>query len=297
MENIRNSWGVTTFADDLRNEVGGKYSLIGIYTIDLILSGVEFPVTLPKFCVLIRYQEVKGAITDDVTISVFLPGDKDEATVSTVITKEQRESAKSPYIIEGEQEHIFDVTIPVMLSPLTIKEEGSIMVRAKCGTTSQNLDDWLCGKAIPFPLELLVSVQSFLCRSFCNLRPPLRRHLSRSRRTALLAESLRPTKRTSWPSSREPSTRQGLASSRASDASSGSSASRSDAKRQPGTSDLSSASPPASASQTKRGRRDGGNFRDLPQPRRAPLKTLAGESYRDVILALAATGLNAWLVH
>lgn len=106
---------------------------------------------MPKFCVLIRYQEVKGAITDDVTISVFLPGDKDEATVSTVITKEQRESAKSPYIIEGEQEHIFDVTISVMLSPLTIKEEGSIMVRAKCGTHVTKLGRLVVRKGDPLP--------------------------------------------------------------------------------------------------------------------------------------------------
>jgi hypothetical protein len=56
-----------------------------------------------------------------------------------------------------------------------------------------------------------------------------------------------PTKKTSQPSSREPSTRQGLASSRAAAGASASSASPSDAKRPNETSNPSSASPPAFA--------------------------------------------------
>ena len=67
------------------------------------------------------------------------------------------------------------------------------------------------------------------------------------RAASLRSSRTRRTKRTSRPSSHERSTKPAPASSRASDGSSASSGSRSDAKRPPGTSDRSSASPPAYA--------------------------------------------------
>ena len=42
----------TTFCDDIRQEIGGKLSYMGVYSSDLYVGG--FPITLPKFCVAIR---------------------------------------------------------------------------------------------------------------------------------------------------------------------------------------------------------------------------------------------------
>ena len=42
----------TTFCDDIRQEIGGKLSYMGVYSSDLCVGG--FPITLPKFCVAIR---------------------------------------------------------------------------------------------------------------------------------------------------------------------------------------------------------------------------------------------------
>ena len=39
----------TTFCDDIRQEIGGKLSYMGVYSSDLYVGG--FPITLPKFCV------------------------------------------------------------------------------------------------------------------------------------------------------------------------------------------------------------------------------------------------------
>lgn len=41
---------ISEFCDDIRYEMGNKYSLMGCYTRELIVE--KFPITLPKFCVL-----------------------------------------------------------------------------------------------------------------------------------------------------------------------------------------------------------------------------------------------------
>lgn len=43
--------------DDIRNENGNKFSLMGVYTKSIILS--SFPTILPKFCLCIMLEHVK----------------------------------------------------------------------------------------------------------------------------------------------------------------------------------------------------------------------------------------------
>jgi hypothetical protein len=42
----------TIFCDDIRHEVGGKLSYIGVYSGRLLVPG--FPLSLPKLCVAVR---------------------------------------------------------------------------------------------------------------------------------------------------------------------------------------------------------------------------------------------------
>ena len=42
----------TTFCDDIRQEIGGKLSYMGVYGADMFVGG--FPITLPKFCASLR---------------------------------------------------------------------------------------------------------------------------------------------------------------------------------------------------------------------------------------------------
>lgn len=49
----------TLFLDDIREEVSGKLSLIGLYGLDLVL-GVKPPVMIPKFCILNRIVGGEG---------------------------------------------------------------------------------------------------------------------------------------------------------------------------------------------------------------------------------------------
>jgi hypothetical protein len=135
MSEIRNAWGFTLFADDLRHEVGGKTSLTGIYQLDMI-HPLDFPITIPKFVMLIKYYEVKGAFNGDLVVKVFFPGDaEDEPTVNMTAAGSFRDSVEPTYQADADSERILNVTMPIVISPITIKEEGFIRVRVQCGET------------------------------------------------------------------------------------------------------------------------------------------------------------------
>jgi hypothetical protein len=50
---------VALFCDDVRNEVGNKLSLMGVYGQDLLLR--EFPATLPKLCAVMLLDLPAGS--------------------------------------------------------------------------------------------------------------------------------------------------------------------------------------------------------------------------------------------
>jgi hypothetical protein len=130
----RNSWGQTIFSDDIRFEIGGKYSIMGIYNVVMLIPSATFPLTLPKLCMLIKYTEIKGAFSDDLNINVFFPSDNDDApSFSTTISKEERERAYSPNTIVNDSERVFEISMPLVFSPANITQAGSIKVRVKCG--------------------------------------------------------------------------------------------------------------------------------------------------------------------
>jgi hypothetical protein len=146
---VKNSWGFSLFCDDIRAEVGGKMSIMGTYQADIIFpTNQDFPLTLPKFCILIKYYEVLDVFTDDIAISVFLPGDvKDAPTIVLPISRLSLAKPTFPYPLEDDQERVFNITFPLALSPLTIKQEGFVKVRAKCGSTTTNLGSLMVRKA------------------------------------------------------------------------------------------------------------------------------------------------------
>ena len=58
--------------DDIRQEVGNKFSLIGIYLKEIIVS--KFPITLPKLCFAIEYENIVGG--DKFSIELTDPSGK-----------------------------------------------------------------------------------------------------------------------------------------------------------------------------------------------------------------------------
>lgn len=146
----RKAWGFSLFCDDLRSEVGGKTSIMGTYAADLLFRG-EFPFTLAKFAILIKYYEDPGAFTDDIQFRIFFPGDHmDKPTIEVPVERSNIQPEISPgYELEKDQSRIYNLTLPVMVSPLVLKQEGFIKVRAVCGGTTTNLGSLRIQRAGP----------------------------------------------------------------------------------------------------------------------------------------------------
>jgi len=145
----RNSWGFSLFCDDIRAEVGGKMSVMGVYQADMVFPPVqEFPITIPKFGILFKYYETKDAFTEDVVIRVLFPGDSKEAPSITIpFPRANLISSEPPYPVEEDQQRVFNLTFPILLAPCVIKQEGFVKVRVICGDRTTNLGSLMIRKA------------------------------------------------------------------------------------------------------------------------------------------------------
>jgi hypothetical protein len=144
------SWGFSLFCDDIRFEMGAKMSVMGIYQTDLIVPpGVELPFVIAKFGILIKYYERKDAFKDDIVLRVFLPGDATDApTVAVPLPRAGLGSTVPPlYPLDEDQERVFSLTFPIVLSPMTVKQEGFVKVRAVCGDVTTKLGSLMLRKA------------------------------------------------------------------------------------------------------------------------------------------------------
>lgn len=62
-----------TYCDDIRNEVGGKISYMGVYNSDLLLS--EFPAQLAKLCIQVLIQFPIETTASNITVKVTKNGE------------------------------------------------------------------------------------------------------------------------------------------------------------------------------------------------------------------------------
>lgn len=124
--------GYTVFCDDIRREDSGKLNLVGVYMGNLIVQGA-LPTTLPKFAFLVIYRERPGESSDPVKIRIFYPGsDEDAPDVEMDLPVEQfRNVPRDPERISDDP--FLTATLTFLVSPLELKQEGQIRVRAYRG--------------------------------------------------------------------------------------------------------------------------------------------------------------------
>lgn len=128
-------------------------SVMGIYQTDMIFPRVQdFPLVLPRFGILIKYYEMQDVYTEDILVRVFLPGDsKDTPSVALPFNRAIMMATAPPrrYALEEDQERVFNLTYPILFSPLFVKQEGFIKVRVACGAKITNLGSLMIRKAQP----------------------------------------------------------------------------------------------------------------------------------------------------
>jgi len=118
-------FALTAFCDDIRYEIGGKFSLIGVYHETLIVPSTTFPFTLNRLGLSIAFVEHPSALVEDIEVHVLLPGDVREKP-SFAFKIEPREAQPVPDDPEGTRRTL---NVHLMLGPLTIRESGLLKVR------------------------------------------------------------------------------------------------------------------------------------------------------------------------
>jgi hypothetical protein len=133
--------GHTIFCDDIRPELGDKFSFIGVYQSVMFIHG-DYPFTIPKFGISIKYVELAGTCSHPLALKLFLLGDsKDIPTMSANINIEELRIQAANMASGGPQDNFdgddqpkyYSLVSHFILAPMIIKQNGSIRVRAFCG--------------------------------------------------------------------------------------------------------------------------------------------------------------------
>jgi hypothetical protein len=127
--------GIAIFCDDIREEVGGKFSLIGCYANDIQFIDVSFPITIPKLAVFAVARLPPEPVTPQLQILVYLPGDSEGSPAAKF---EFQGPLLNPYTNRDLETHLdleksHSLRCPILLSPVIFKEEGFIRVRLLYG--------------------------------------------------------------------------------------------------------------------------------------------------------------------
>lgn len=104
----------TLVCDDIRFEVDGRISLMGVYDKDLVVD--EIPYILPGLSIMISLEEMKTEISE---INVIVKAPKVEA--------EELKFAATPDKAKNDN----SVKLLVKLSPFRIKAEGEVKIQIK----------------------------------------------------------------------------------------------------------------------------------------------------------------------
>jgi hypothetical protein len=127
------AWGFALFGDDVRSEVGGKISLMGLYQSEMLFPhSAKFPIAVPKLIIQIMYYEIVGAIRGDFTFKVTYGAKQDPVAELPL----QRKDIMVPPPVQpdedlaDEPQRILHLRLPIVLAPFPIAEAGRLKVRA-----------------------------------------------------------------------------------------------------------------------------------------------------------------------
>jgi hypothetical protein len=122
-------FGYTEFCDDIRMEVGGKYTLVGVYQGEMKVMGV-LPVLIPRLAMAIHYFEKPGEGTEPLELRVFRPTDSESAPTQRIAIPPRTHGL--PPVAEGEDPRA-NLNFFIQFAPLEIKQPGFVRVRMKKG--------------------------------------------------------------------------------------------------------------------------------------------------------------------
>jgi hypothetical protein len=132
------AFGYTIFCDDIRMEIGGKLTYVGVYQSGTMLVPGSFPATVPKLALGIVYKQRHDKVVLPFTLWIFFPGDAED---KPSIIAEMPEQAARTAIQEAKAtaeklttEGVFaTLNSQFAIMPLHIAQPGLLRVRAVRG--------------------------------------------------------------------------------------------------------------------------------------------------------------------
>lgn len=118
--------GFVIFCDDIRQEVGNKSSLIGVYMSDMVLNHPTLPIALAKLGILIQYMQPIDDVKD-YRIEIHLPGGDPEKPIAhaDVAASEVKPTGKTAL---GSDATKIAARMHLVMAPVEIKEAGTLKV-------------------------------------------------------------------------------------------------------------------------------------------------------------------------
>lgn len=126
------AYGITTYCDDIRQEVGGKLTLVGCYSNEMTVFGAA-PAALPIFCAIANlrvpitqeFRRIEFALSQEFDgVQKEILRDGFDAPIRT-----GGDASDSP---SGEKatDRQFSIVFPMKIAPLLIEGDGLIRCRA-----------------------------------------------------------------------------------------------------------------------------------------------------------------------
>ena len=125
----------TIYCDDIRHEVSGKLSYIGVYSTSMIVA--SFPVTLPKLCVSVRIISPIQKPIESLTVRIL---EDDAVLQELVIDNEQLAKSREsiPNLASDEQQDSVQV-FHAMTAFSPIHFDGPCALRVRAQTEDEEI--------------------------------------------------------------------------------------------------------------------------------------------------------------
>jgi hypothetical protein len=131
------AYGYTIFCDDIRLEVAGKMTFVGVYTGEMTIYTPSFPTVLPKIALSISYRQRFDKVVSPVQFRVLFPWDQNEDSpfVFDPPNDGLAEAAEGARRLAEESKEVAfaSMTFNFFFSPFVISSPGLIKVRAVRG--------------------------------------------------------------------------------------------------------------------------------------------------------------------
>jgi hypothetical protein len=122
-------FGYTIFCDDIRLEMGGQFSFVGVYPHEMQVH-VDLPVAIPKLSLAVHFFCRADQLDEPVQVRIMEPGASIDAPTHSfdLPIDHIRNTAQAPDA--GAEEPMVGGMFPVMFAPFRIEKEGRLNVRA-----------------------------------------------------------------------------------------------------------------------------------------------------------------------